>query len=295
MLEELYLKNFQKHKSRRIPLNQPVTTLVGRTESGKSAIIRALWWLTWNRPLHDGFIRQGSPYALATLRIDGHTITRRKGKKGNEYLLDGQVFKAIRGDVPDAIAQILNVGAVNYNRQHDSPWWFDLTAGEVSKELNAIVNLGSIDRTASALATELRTAKATVTVTTNRLAQAETRQQALGWVPAALAAWEGVEVAQTRLAEKKRSLGRLDALLGALQTAGERRKTAQAQLPVLARAVAAGERLLEVRKQLFTLNGLLAELAELKAAQQRALSEQEAITKQVNTVLRAGCPLCGKK
>ena len=53
MIQSLALKNFQSHKDTLIKFDPGVNVIVGSTDSGKSAIIRALRWLVWNRPIGD--------------------------------------------------------------------------------------------------------------------------------------------------------------------------------------------------------------------------------------------------
>lgn len=294
MLEYLDLTNFQKHKRRRVTLDRYCTVFVGKSDAGKSALIRSLLWVCWNRPSHSGFIRHGAPFARVKLGVDGRVIVRRKGKQGNEYVVDGKVAKAVGSDVPESVARLLNIGPVCVARQHDAPWWFDKTPGQVSAELNAIVNLGVIDRTVTSLAADLRTAKSTLTVVQSRLAQAKSKAADLAWVPAAVQAAEAVTRVQTRLAEKKRSIARLDALLGDLQTAAVRRKELEGVLPDLKAAVQAGERVWALKRRLGTLDRTLTELADLRAGQRRHADRAAELKQEIKAALKSGCPLCGK-
>ena len=147
MLERLTIENFQAHSKLDLKLDPAVTTIVGPSDAGKSAVIRALIWLATNRPLGDSFIRDGETRARVSLLVDSRWIVRTRGKSENTYSIDGEELKAFGNEVPSEVSQLLNLSPINLQHQHDSPFWFSETAGEVSRQLNQIVDLSIIDRT----------------------------------------------------------------------------------------------------------------------------------------------------
>lgn len=182
MLKKLTLSNFQCHREFTLPLHPQATVLVGQSDKGKSAVLRAFRWLVTNRPTGDSFISHGEDTATVTLEVDGRAIVRRRGPGVNSYSLDGKEYKAFGSDVPIDIANLLNLGEENFQGQHSDPFWFLRTAGEVSKELNKIVNLDLIDKTLANVATYQRSAKATTQVSKERLLNARTERDNLEWV-----------------------------------------------------------------------------------------------------------------
>ena len=93
MFKRITIKNFQAHKKLELSFDPHVTTIVGPSDVGKSAVIRAIAWLATNRPSGTEFIRDGAKTAIVELEIDGHTIRRERSKSLNLYVLDGQEFK----------------------------------------------------------------------------------------------------------------------------------------------------------------------------------------------------------
>jgi hypothetical protein len=182
VIEKLTLKNFQAHKHLCLEFDPHVTTIVGPSDAGKSAAVRAISFVALNNLPGDSFVREGADSASCSLRVDGQTVSRVRGKKGNLYKLDGKAYKAFRSDVPEAIAQVLNLSDINFQFQLDPPFWFGESAGQVSKNLNQIVNLGKIDSTLAHVASEVRRAKTLVEVTEDRLKAAHARLNDLGWV-----------------------------------------------------------------------------------------------------------------
>jgi hypothetical protein len=146
VIEKLYIKNFQRHAKSKIDLDQ-VTTIVGRSDSGKSAVIRALRWVMLNQPRGAEFVKHGEDDCAVRVVIDEKDVVRRKTKKANEYEMLGRDFVAFGSNVPEPIADFLAVDELNFQDQHDPPFWLSLSAGEVSKRINEIVDLSIVDET----------------------------------------------------------------------------------------------------------------------------------------------------
>lgn len=202
MLEYLLIQNFQAHEKLRVDFDPGITTIVGPSDVGKSAVLRALRWVCTNEPGGDAFITHGAKGATVRLAVDGHTITRRRSPGGetNEYLLDDQAFKAFGRTVPEPIEKLLNLGPVCWQGQHDAPYWFAETAGEVSRQLNSIVNLGIIDDVLAKVATARNRARTRLDVAEENLTTSKKAYNELEWVDgfvAAVAVVEGVEAAHT--------------------------------------------------------------------------------------------------
>ena len=152
MIEAISINNFQSHKATRLELAPTVNTLQGNSDCGKSAVMRAINWLLFN-PAGDYFVsdwaKRGKTIAApceVTLQANGHKITRRRDKDFNGYTLDGEVFEATRNSVPPQILEALGLGEVNVQRQLDPPFLLSMSAGDVSRYINSLVNLTRIDK-----------------------------------------------------------------------------------------------------------------------------------------------------
>jgi len=166
MLENLQIRNFGTNKSKDIEFDPNVTTIIGRSYIGKSWILRALRWVALNKPAGDSFINWDASEAKVKLTIDGRRIIRTRSKSINSYRLSGrkEPYVAFGNDVPKDIAEIINLSEINFQTQHSTPFWFCETAGEVSRQLNSIVNLELIDSTLANIASEIREANVVVKV-----------------------------------------------------------------------------------------------------------------------------------
>lgn len=178
----LEIRNFQGIHRLDIPLDG-ITVLVGPTDAGKSAALRALRWLLFNRPSGTSFIRRGAGKTRVRLHIDGHVIERIRSEKSNRYKLDGELLSSFSNTVPDQVKRILNISEISFQGQHDSPFWLASSPAQVSRELNSIVDLEIIDKALSRGAAGIRVARTNQTVAEERLASAKQERKKLRWVP----------------------------------------------------------------------------------------------------------------
>lgn len=164
MIQSIKLTNFQVHEELSIDFATGVTTIIGPSDQGKSAILRAIRWVCLNEPAGNAFMMHGTNYVSVELVIDGVIIARRFNKNENFYEIQPridsglpfQTFKAFGRDVPAPIADFLRASDLNFQGQHDAPFWFADTAGEVSRQLNEIVDLNLIDETLAVIASKLK-------------------------------------------------------------------------------------------------------------------------------------------
>jgi len=166
MINELYIENFQSHKESILEFSQGMNLIVGQSDSGKTAILRALKWLITNRPGGDEFRSTwGGDTSVSIATKEGQTISRNKSKALNSYMLNDQEFVAFGQDVPDEIREVLNMDAVNLQEQMDSPFLLSETSGSVAAHFNKVANLELIDSTLNNVQKEIN--KLTKTISFN--------------------------------------------------------------------------------------------------------------------------------
>lgn len=182
MLTRLWLRNFQGHKKLIVRFTERITTIRGRSDIGKSAALRALRVVLRNKPAGAGFIRRGAKEAKIVITIDGKKIKRIRGKTKNEYHANGKVYKAFGATVPRPIESRTQIIDDNFQGQYDPPYWLSLNAGQLSKALNDVVDLETIDNTLAYLSQRQRQAKTAFTVATDRLRDAKKERERLRYV-----------------------------------------------------------------------------------------------------------------
>lgn len=224
MLERIHLENFQAHTDLDLEIDPGVTCIVGPTNSGKSSIIRLLRWIAHNKPSGESFKTKDTDFVSGTLHIDGHTITRYRGKtsngkSGNYYEVDGERLDALKvNEAPEPVTRILNLCEDNFALQHDSSFWFHLTPGQLARELDRIIDLGAIDETLTRINQQIRQNRSSLLEASKRLQEAQEVTESLSWVPGACEALDALQARQEALdgqSEYLRSFG--DLLQDAMQ------------------------------------------------------------------------------
>lgn len=209
-LESITLNNFQAHERLEIKFSPTITTIKGATDKGKSAVLRALRWVCLNDTAGVDFIKEGTKRAIVTLTVVHEpaplvrleeVIVRSKNVDGatNTYALDGKEFKAFGQGVPPDIAKTLALSEINFQGQHDSPFWFAETSGEVSRRLNAVIDLSIIDTALANIGAEVRRASERKSLGEERLNEAKTQLEELAPQRERIEEFHNVKVKQTTL------------------------------------------------------------------------------------------------
>jgi exonuclease SbcC len=162
MIKTLILHNFQSHKNSRVDLHPGVNVIIGQSDSGKTALLRALHWLITNKPSGDSFRSHWGGDTQVSIEVDDMTIGRLKTSKENSYYdsvgpAGGVVsYKAMAQGVPEEIEKYLNIKEINIQRQMDAPFLLSASSGEVARYLNEIVRLDVIDQALSSIQKKTR-------------------------------------------------------------------------------------------------------------------------------------------
>jgi exonuclease SbcC len=148
-ISKISISNFQSHRETVLDLHPGVNLIVGSSDSGKTAIIRALKWLATNRPLGDGFVSWDSKgeTIVEVLFDDGASIRHELGKYSLKNGKDKQDWSAIGTTVPEAVTQALNISDLSWQAQMDPPFLLSASPGEVARTLNEVADLDKIDST----------------------------------------------------------------------------------------------------------------------------------------------------
>lgn len=289
MLEKIELRNFQAHERLTIDCTEPITTILGPTDVGKSSIARAIKWAVTNKPGGEDFKRHGKKRVGVLLRVDGSTIQRDRGK-GNNYQLDEQKFVSFGNEVPEPISEFLGMDEVNFQSQLEPPFWFDLTAGRLASELNAIVNLSDIDIAISEVNGKLRQSTTQLEIVSARVESANTRIQELEWVEQASEDHAHVEELKQRLDEVRETLGSFRALVESARAAKARYDSSRGGPEEIEEVIELGKRALDLKKTRDEYWKLLEARDLLKRKLERLQTNLEDVNAELDSV--EVCPLC---
>jgi len=152
MIKSIAIKNFQSHINSTITFTNGFNIITGSSDSGKSAILRALLWLANNRPSGNSITNwSASEKDTASVKIelpDCYLVKTRQQNKNNYFIEKNKEttsFSAIKQDVPEEISSKLNFTEFNIQTQHQPYFLLNDTPGEVARKLNELVGLNVID------------------------------------------------------------------------------------------------------------------------------------------------------
>ena len=114
MIDRVRLRNFQIHKKLDIEFDEKITSIRGSNDSGKSSIIRAIYWVFYNQPTGDWMCRidEDGKVEDASVKIifkDGTIVKRIKGEKINKYIVDNEVYENFGFGVPEPVQEKLKI------------------------------------------------------------------------------------------------------------------------------------------------------------------------------------------
>ena len=72
-MDTITIKNFQSHKKTVITLAPTLTAITGKSDHGKSSIIRALRWVYNNKPQGFKFIHKDTKKAIIVMTLCGQS------------------------------------------------------------------------------------------------------------------------------------------------------------------------------------------------------------------------------
>lgn len=287
MLTKIKLKNFQTHKNLEIEFDE-ITTIIGKSASGKTAVIRALNLIFNNKPSGFRYITHGEETARVTLEVDGSTIIRKRSKNLNKFFLDKSEYTAFGNDVPIDIKNLLNINELNIQKQLDSPLWFNLSPGEISKKLNSIVNLEEIDESLAFISTEVRKVGSELIICEERITEAEKNIKEFSWSEEAFNKLKKLEEFEKEINKFKNELEELEHLKKQINS----KKIKKIKSINFKNTDVLVKEVEKLKTELKAVNYLYKNITELQKDKDSIQDELKELESKLATVKR--CPLCGK-
>jgi len=233
---EITIRNFQSIEEVILNVNG-FTTLVGKSNIGKSAVIRAVSSALLNLPV-TGMVRRGASHCSVEIKSDSYHILWEKGEKGiNRYTINGKVYDKVGSTVPEEIRQ-LGFKEVEIGSSSDTPWFasqfspvflLDKPGSQVTEFISEVSRLRvlqeaitmaskgkrSFGEQANQKSTQLKQVQTKLGKFAD-LDQVETLLKDLNAMKASIASYEDQEKQATRLAS---DIGRLYGMVDLMESA----------------------------------------------------------------------------
>lgn len=304
MIKSIQIMNFESHKDTLIKLKPGTNAIIGESENGKSAIIRAIIWVAFNRPSGEEFRSKWGGTTKVTLDISEYRITREKSDKDNCYWIEGvdgykKKLSGFGQNVPQEVTEILGLLPLNFQTQFDSHFLLPpVSPGEVARKLNEIVDLEIIDTAQANVNANMRGIKRDMASTESSIKNLEEEKKGLSWVRDAGIDLEEMEKAERKLNDVRSREQRLTQLIWEVERVEKETAKlayvdkAEAALHVILSASEAVEKLAETEKRLSGILGIVTELDVVIDQTQSKLKREE---KELEEKFPEVCPLCGQK
>lgn len=153
MFKKIKIKNFQAHKSLDLPL-EDLVFFTGPSDVGKSAILRAIYWLAGLYPVGvQKLITRGHKTCSVSIQLDNDIWVEKIatiGGDGISYKIiypDGseKLFQRVGNTVPEEVAILLRLTDINIQQQFDPHFLISKTPSEIYNILNEHFDLSIWD------------------------------------------------------------------------------------------------------------------------------------------------------
>lgn len=252
-LTKVEIENFLSHKRTVLTLHPDLNVLIGETNSGKSAILRAIIWCLYNEPKGVEFLRTGEKKVTVTCHFsNGYRLTRSRTDTQSGYYEitspegEKQKFSGFGTDVPIQISNVHQMPAVflskdlalklNVNEQLEGPFLIAESPQRKAQMVGRLVGTQSIDHAIKQLNKELLGYQRTLKVhqeQVNRWEQASEAYHDLPLLAEHLAYFESVIQTQETLEREIQQLRQLKETYEAYQVKKKQAEHLLASLPDL--------------------------------------------------------------
>lgn len=288
MIDSIKLFNFQCHANLTLDCDR-ITTLVGPSDSGKSAILRAIDWVLFNHGTASTYLKRGTKTVAAQIIIDGNSIVR--SSKNNSYKFNDLEYHAVGKAIPEDIAEFLKVSEDNIQRQHNSLYWFTESGSAIMANLNRIVDLSKLDEWTHTAQSKIRQQTQKEAVLTETISNQEKMIESLQDVPAFDQQLTDIETRYTNLNALNKRYNQIKAMRDGIAGLTEQVRTMRQYVQAIQSLVESMSRIIQhkqkadkIRTTLHTLSGIQKQLTlrtELSTLLTNVQTNQQLSNKQL--------------
>ncbi|MFR3064554.1 AAA family ATPase [Peptoniphilus sp.] len=161
-IKNVELTNFQSHNHTEIEFDRGLNVILGNSDAGKTAILRAIKWALFNEPKGDYFIRQGERDVSVKVTFSNGVVVERSRtpSKNSYYLIDSEGqemrFEGFGLDVPKEITDAIQMYKVsldnsnnkvilNIAEQLDGPFLLNDQASMRASAIGRLIGVNYVD------------------------------------------------------------------------------------------------------------------------------------------------------
>lgn len=297
MINSILVENFQSHKKTQIDFDPGVNVIVGRSDSGKSAVIRALYWALFNRPTGEDFISDWGGSAEVHLDFDDGQLARIRNKSFNGYIIGEEEYKGFGQNVPEPISKFINMTRINFQHQMDSPFMLSWSPGDIGTFINNTVDLKVIDRAIHNIKVIIKSESKQINAIQFNIEDAQEQLEDFKDIEEIDSILVSLEKKQERIDCLSNKCGDLEELIEDIEDVEKRLEKASEVL----KAQRSVEHLCSIQEEVDklesvarTLQSLLSAIINLENSIDRYSKEIKNMKEEFHNLMPDECPLCGE-
>lgn len=266
------MENFQSHARTKLEFQEGLNVIIGPSDQGKSAIIRALRWICYNEPKGTDFFRIGSNSCRVKVKLDsGEEIVRERTSSKNRYIYRNQegeetVYEGFGNSIPLEITQTLKMPkieldtdsevALNISQQLEGPFLLNEKGALRAKMIGRLTGVHIIDVAIRDTAKDLLNFQQEEKRMTAHLKEIEGRIEEYNYLPGLYSSIQEEEEILQRLVFLYNRLGTLKELKKKWDFNAQEEKICKEVLTTLS-PIDEGERIISQAKNLIERHSLL--------------------------------------
>lgn len=161
----VHLKNFECHKDKKVDFVNGLNVILGETNSGKTAILRGIYWVLYDKPGGTGNIRTGARFCSVEVSFsNGYKVTRRRtNSSAGTYTIESpdgskEEYKGFNNNIPVEVLNVMQMPEVfisgnkyrfNIASQLEGPFLISNTPSERIALIGSLVNAERLDKAIS--------------------------------------------------------------------------------------------------------------------------------------------------
>jgi DNA repair protein SbcC/Rad50 len=251
-ITKVVVENFQSHARSELAFGPGLNVIIGPSDNGKSAVLRAVRWALYNEPRGSEFVRSGARECRVSVTMsDGVEVVRELilTKSGaasrNRYILrapeqEPQVFEGFGGDVPAEVTKAHGMPQVlldtdkkvglSFGSQLEGPFLMAESGSLRARAIGRLLGVHVVDAAMRNTQKDQRMVKQEIVKLEQRLEQYDQDLLPYADIPEQEARLEAAEALLATVERLQQRLGKLEALRDQFDRTDREEIVTQAQL-----------------------------------------------------------------
>lgn len=224
------VQNYQIIENARLDFENGLNIIVGPSNNGKTAILRAIESAIYNKA-GNSFIRHGTEATAVGIKAEDHTVVWRKSADAGMYKVDGQSYNKIgRGQLIE-VADALHMSEIevnsdkvriNFLKQMEYPFLLDKNPSQLFEFLSMSNDSDKLASIFYSMRSDLRTTNSSID---NTIGQIDTYKSVIQRDEITLKNYKGIDQLTDKILSYDTKVNQYTNLVELIRSIGEKRRT----------------------------------------------------------------------